>query len=82
MNPDWVAMDLFSQAEHDEDAQPIVTTAQTKCPPKPTKSLITPRPSYTAGVFISTFNFSSYSTTYDHPIIFSNSISTTKVTMH
>ena len=23
MDPDWVAMDLFSQAEHDEDAQPI-----------------------------------------------------------
>jgi histidinol dehydrogenase len=23
-NPDWVAMDLFSQAEHDEDAQPIL----------------------------------------------------------
>ena len=22
-NPDWVAMDLFSQAEHDELAQPI-----------------------------------------------------------
>jgi histidinol dehydrogenase len=25
-NPDWVAMDLFSQAEHDEDAQPILVT--------------------------------------------------------
>lgn len=24
MNPDWVAMDLFSQAEHDEDAQSIL----------------------------------------------------------
>ena len=24
MDPDWVAMDLFSQAEHDEDAQPIL----------------------------------------------------------
>ena len=24
MNPDWVAMDLFSQAEHDEQAQPIL----------------------------------------------------------
>ncbi len=23
-NPDWVAMDLFSQAEHDEQAQPIL----------------------------------------------------------
>jgi histidinol dehydrogenase len=23
-DPDWVAMDLFSQAEHDEDAQPIL----------------------------------------------------------
>lgn len=23
-SPDWVAMDLFSQAEHDEDAQPIL----------------------------------------------------------
>ncbi|MDQ5909266.1 MAG: histidinol dehydrogenase [Pseudomonadota bacterium] len=23
-NPDWIAMDLFSQAEHDEDAQPIL----------------------------------------------------------
>jgi len=25
-NPDWVATDLFSQAEHDEDAQPILVT--------------------------------------------------------
>ncbi len=25
-NPDWVAMDLFSQAEHDEDAQSILVT--------------------------------------------------------
>jgi len=25
-NPDWVAMDLFSQAEHDEDAQPILVS--------------------------------------------------------
>lgn len=25
-NPDWIAMDLFSQAEHDEDAQPILVT--------------------------------------------------------
>jgi histidinol dehydrogenase len=25
-DPDWVAMDLFSQAEHDEDAQPILVT--------------------------------------------------------
>ncbi|MFO1430398.1 MAG: histidinol dehydrogenase [Candidatus Competibacteraceae bacterium] len=25
-NPDWIAMDLFSQAEHDEDAQPILLT--------------------------------------------------------
>ncbi len=25
-NPDWVAMDLFSQAEHDEDAQSILIT--------------------------------------------------------
>ncbi|MBI1195304.1 MAG: histidinol dehydrogenase [Gammaproteobacteria bacterium] len=24
--PDWVAMDLFSQAEHDEDAQPILVS--------------------------------------------------------
>ena len=24
--PDWIAMDLFSQAEHDEDAQPILVT--------------------------------------------------------
>lgn len=24
MDPDWVAMDLFSQAEHDEDAQPVL----------------------------------------------------------
>ena len=24
MNPDWIAMDLFSQAEHDEDAQAIL----------------------------------------------------------
>lgn len=28
-NPDWVAMDLFSQAEHDEDAQPILVTPDT-----------------------------------------------------
>ncbi|MFO1372156.1 MAG: histidinol dehydrogenase [Candidatus Competibacteraceae bacterium] len=26
-DPDWIAMDLFSQAEHDEDAQPILITA-------------------------------------------------------
>ena len=25
-NPDWIAMDLFSQAEHDEDAQSILLT--------------------------------------------------------
>ena len=25
-NPDWIAMDLFSQAEHDEDAQAILLT--------------------------------------------------------
>lgn len=25
-NPDWIAMDLFSQAEHDEDAQPVLIT--------------------------------------------------------
>jgi len=25
-DPDWIAMDLFSQAEHDEDAQPILIT--------------------------------------------------------
>jgi histidinol dehydrogenase len=25
-NPDWIAMDLFSQAEHDEDARPILLT--------------------------------------------------------
>ncbi len=25
-DPDWIAMDLFSQAEHDEDAQPILLT--------------------------------------------------------
>ncbi|KUJ75081.1 histidinol dehydrogenase [Thiomicrospira sp. XS5] len=25
-NPDWIAMDLFSQAEHDEDAQSILVT--------------------------------------------------------
>lgn len=25
-DPDWVAMDLFSQAEHDEDAQPILVS--------------------------------------------------------
>jgi len=25
-HPDWIAMDLFSQAEHDEDAQPILVT--------------------------------------------------------
>ncbi|MCP5158606.1 MAG: histidinol dehydrogenase [Gammaproteobacteria bacterium] len=26
-DPDWIAMDLFSQAEHDEDAQPILVSA-------------------------------------------------------
>jgi len=25
-DPDWIAMDLFSQAEHDEDAQPMLVT--------------------------------------------------------
>ena len=25
-DPEWIAMDLFSQAEHDEDAQPILVT--------------------------------------------------------
>ncbi|MGI1668947.1 MAG: histidinol dehydrogenase [Neptuniibacter sp.] len=29
-DPDWVAMDLFSQAEHDEDAQPILVTPDAK----------------------------------------------------
>ena len=24
--PDWIAMDLFSQAEHDEDAQSILVS--------------------------------------------------------
>ena len=28
-DPDWVAMDLFSQAEHDEDAQSILISADT-----------------------------------------------------
>ena len=28
-NPDWVAMDLFSQAEHDEDAQAILMSPDT-----------------------------------------------------
>jgi histidinol dehydrogenase len=27
-NPDWIAMDLFSQAEHDEDAQAILLSPQ------------------------------------------------------
>jgi histidinol dehydrogenase len=27
-DPDWIAMDLFSQAEHDEDAQPILVTPE------------------------------------------------------
>ncbi len=27
MNPDWVAMDLFSQAEHDESAQPVLVAS-------------------------------------------------------
>ncbi|MEZ1459300.1 histidinol dehydrogenase, partial [Pseudomonas aeruginosa] len=26
-DPDWIAMDLFSQAEHDEDAQAILVSA-------------------------------------------------------
>ncbi len=26
-DPDWIAMDLFSQAEHDEDAQPILISS-------------------------------------------------------
>jgi histidinol dehydrogenase len=29
-NPDWVAMDLFSQAEHDEDAQAILLSPDTR----------------------------------------------------
>jgi histidinol dehydrogenase len=29
-NPDWIAMDLFSQAEHDELAQPILISSSTK----------------------------------------------------
>ena len=29
-DPDWIAMDLFSQAEHDEDAQSILV-----CPAYP-----------------------------------------------
>ncbi len=29
-NPDWVAMDLFSQAEHDEDAQPILLSPEAR----------------------------------------------------
>ncbi|CDH46300.1 histidinol dehydrogenase [Candidatus Contendibacter odensensis] len=28
-DPDWIAMDLFSQAEHDEDAQPILISPDT-----------------------------------------------------
>lgn len=27
-DPDWIAMDLFSQAEHDEDAQPILISPE------------------------------------------------------
>ena len=27
-DPDWIAMDLFSQAEHDEDAQPILVSPE------------------------------------------------------
>ncbi len=27
-NPDWIAMDLFSQAEHDELAQPILISSE------------------------------------------------------
>ena len=30
MNPEWVAMDLFSQAEHDEDAQSILMYSDIK----------------------------------------------------
>ena len=30
MNPEWVAMDLFSQAEHDEDAQSILVYSDIK----------------------------------------------------
>jgi len=29
-NPDWIAMDLFSQAEHDEDAQSILVSTDEK----------------------------------------------------
>ena len=29
-NPDWIAMDLFSQAEHDEDAQSILVSPDTE----------------------------------------------------
>ena len=30
-DPDWIAMDLFSQAEHDEDAQAILVATDTAC---------------------------------------------------
>lgn len=30
-NPDWLALDLFSQAEHDEDAQAILVSPSAQC---------------------------------------------------
>ena len=38
-NPDWVAMDLFSQAEHDEDAQAILITTDTEFAEKVLQSI-------------------------------------------
>ena len=30
-DPDWIAMDLFSQAEHDEDAQQVAAERRECC---------------------------------------------------
>jgi len=38
-NPDWIAMDLFSQAEHDEDAQSILLCPQKEFIDKVEKSI-------------------------------------------
>ena len=37
--PDWIAMDLFSQAEHDEDAQAILVTTDAEFADKVLKSI-------------------------------------------
>ncbi len=39
-NPDWIAVDLFSQAEHDEDAQSILVTTDASFAKKVNESML------------------------------------------